>query len=76
MKFRKTKSGVAICPFFTWASENIGGYGHSENDVNLVHCSHPNNEDPYEGNCCEKICPLIRIGGTDGTTENANEKGK
>jgi len=59
MVFRQTKSGIAICPFFTWTSENIEGEGHSENDVNLVYCVHPANKDNYEGNCREDTCPII-----------------
>ena len=59
MKFRSTKSGVAICPFFIWTSENIEGLGHQENDVNLTFCIHVENPDDYEGNCQEKICPLL-----------------
>ena len=57
--FRKTKSGIAICPFFTWTSEDIGGEGHSENDVNLVHCTNLDNPDLYEGNCSKGKCPLL-----------------
>ena len=60
MTFRKTKSGVAICPFFIWTSENIEGEGHTENDVNLSFCSHPKNPNDFEGNCQEKICPLLK----------------
>lgn len=37
---RRTKAGLAICPFFTWTSENIEGLGHTEDDVNLIHCIH------------------------------------
>lgn len=59
--FRKTKAGVAICPFFIWTSENIGDLGHSENDVNLTHCTHPNNPDDYEGNCQSDVCPVIKM---------------
>jgi len=58
MKFRKTKSGITICPFFIWQSENIEGEGHAEDDVNLVFCNHPENKDEYEGNCQENLCPL------------------
>ncbi len=57
MKFRKTKSGVAICPFFIWTSENQHE-SQSENDVNLTFCDHPENLDKCEGNCQEKLCPL------------------
>ena len=59
MKFRRTKSGVTICPFFIWTSENIEGLGHIEEDVNLVFCNHPKNKDEHEGNCQEKLCPLM-----------------
>lgn len=58
-EFLKTKAGIAICPHFTWISENIEGLGHSENDVNLTHCTHPGNLEDYEGNCQEKNCPFI-----------------
>ncbi len=54
--FRKTKAGVAICPFFTWTGEDVGD---NENDVNLTHCVHPNNKDDCEGNCQEKYCPAF-----------------
>ncbi len=37
---RRTKAGLAICTFFTWTSENIEGLGHTEDDVNLIHCIH------------------------------------
>lgn len=59
--YRHTKPGVAICPFFTWTSENIGDPDKSskENDVNLTHCVHQNNPNRLEGNCCEKLCPLV-----------------
>lgn len=60
MKFRKTKAGVQVCPFFIWTSENIEGFGHSEDDVNLTYCTHPNHSDDYEGNCQEILCPIIR----------------
>lgn len=60
--FQKTRAGVAICPFFTWVSENVEGLGQcEENDVNLVHCTHHNNPEDCEGNCQEKLCPLRRI---------------
>lgn len=58
-KFRTTKSGVAICPFFTWTSENIEGLGHTDKDVSLTYCTHFDNPDLYEGNCQENLCPLI-----------------
>ena len=56
MRFRKTKSGVAICPFYIWTSENY--QEHSENDVNLAFCSHNKNKEDTEGNCRKEICPL------------------
>lgn len=61
-KFRKTKHEVAICPFFTWTSENIGEIDKTEkeNDVNLIHCTHLDNPDLHEGNCQENLCPLRR----------------
>ena len=58
--FRTTKAGVTICPFFTWQSENIEGLGHGEDDVNLTYCTHPDNPDDFEGNCSEKLCPLLK----------------
>lgn len=58
MKFRQTKSGIAICPFFIWTSENIEKLGHSENDVNLTFCNHPENKNKHEGNCQEDLCPF------------------
>lgn len=59
-KFQQTKSGVAVCPFFTWIGKNNEGCGHTEYDVSLVHCTHPKNKiRDYEGNCTEKGCPLI-----------------
>lgn len=60
MIYRKTKIGIAICPFFVWTSENIEGLGHTEDDVNLVICNHPDNQDKYEGNCQENVCPLLK----------------
>ena len=57
---RKTKSGVAICPFFTWTSEDIEGLGHSEKDVNLTHCINDANKEFHEGNCQESLCPLLK----------------
>ena len=24
----------------------------------LVFCSHPDNPDEHEGNCCERLCPI------------------
>ena len=60
MKYRETKNGIAICPYFIWTSENIGGAGHSENDVNLCFCNHPDNKEDVEGNCREELCPVIK----------------
>jgi hypothetical protein len=60
MKFRKTKSGIVICPFFIWQSENIEGLGHTEDNVNLTFCNHPKNPNECEGNCQEKLCPLLQ----------------
>jgi hypothetical protein len=57
MIFRRTKLGVQICPFFIWTSEDII---HNENDVNLSFCNHPKNPDDCEGNCQEKLCPLLK----------------
>ena len=59
--FRKTKSSIAICPFFIWTSENIEGLGHSENDVNLTFCQHPENVCGSEGNCQKEYCPLCSV---------------
>ena len=59
-EYRRAKSGIAICPYIIWTSENIEGLGHSENDVSLVFCSHPKNPDNFEGNCQEELCPLIK----------------
>jgi len=59
-KFRKTKKGLAICPFFIWTSENIEGLGHSEEDVNLTYCNHSNNSHDFEGNCGVTFCPLLK----------------
>ena len=59
MRFRKIKSGIAICPFLIWTSENIEGLGHTEEDVNLIFCTHFENPDSYEGNCRKEICPLM-----------------
>uniref|UniRef100_A0A6M3XG09 Uncharacterized protein n=1 Tax=viral metagenome TaxID=1070528 RepID=A0A6M3XG09_9ZZZZ len=64
MKFRTTKQGVAICPFFTWTSEDkalIERQGHSENDVSLTLCVHPDNPNDYEGNCNKTNCPLSKL---------------
>lgn len=58
-EYRKTKNGVAICPFFIWQSENIRE--HTEKDVSLVYCNHPDNQDKYEGNCQKNLCPLQEI---------------
>ncbi len=57
--FRKTDAGVAICPFFTWTSEDIECIGHNEYDVSLTYCSHPNQIDKCEGNCRYKYCPIL-----------------
>lgn len=57
-KFRKTHSRVAICPFFSWTSEDSKEA--SENDVNLIFCNHPDNIDKHEGNCRADICPLLK----------------
>ena len=56
--YRKTKHGIAICPFFTWTSELREGPP-SETDVNLVFCVHADNKDDVEGNCFEGRCPLL-----------------
>ena len=58
-EFRKTKNGVAICPFFIWQGEDIRDQ--AEEDVSLVFCNHPNNQDEYEGNCQENLCPLLKL---------------
>ena len=60
MRFHKTEAGIVICPFLIWMSENIEGEGHTENDVNLIFCSHPKNPLDCEGNCQEKTCPLLK----------------
>lgn len=62
MEYCKTKAGLAICPFFAWTSENIGDEDKTakEDDVNLVFCTHPENEDEYEDNCQEIMCPLLK----------------
>lgn len=60
MRSRKTKAGIAICPFFIWTSENIEGLGHTDDDVNLTFCTHFKNPDNCEGNCQEELCPLIK----------------
>lgn len=57
-KFRKTKVGIAMCPFFIWTSEDV--FNHSEHDVSLAFCNHPNNKDECEGNCSDKQCPLLK----------------
>ena len=59
-KFRSTKAGVQICPFFSWTSENIEGLGHRENDVNLTICTHERNPNYHEGNCQEEWCPILK----------------
>lgn len=59
MNFRSTKAGAAICPFFIWQSENIERLGHTEDDVNLTLCNHPENPNDHEGNCQKELCPLI-----------------
>ena len=60
--FRTTKHGIAICPYFTWQSENVEGGGwQAENDVNLTFCNHPDNSNDCEGNCTVEFCPLIKI---------------
>ena len=61
MNFRKTKLGVTICPFFLWTSENIEGLGHTEEDINLAYCNHPDNKNTCEGNCQEDLCPIIEL---------------
>lgn len=58
MPFRKTKSGVTICPFFIWTSEDIEKLGHTEEDVNLTFCNHSGNPSDREGNCQKENCPL------------------
>lgn len=65
-EFRKTKAGVQICPFFIWRSENIRE--HTEKDVSLAFCTHPDNQDDYEGNCQKDLCPLVKAkkNGSDG----------
>ena len=57
-QYRKTKAGLAICPYFIWQSENREGVGHNENDVNLTFCNHIKNPNNYEGNCQDENCPL------------------
>lgn len=57
-RFRKTKAGITICPFFIWTSEDI--YNHNENDVNLAFCNHKDNKNECEGNCSEEHCPLLK----------------
>lgn len=58
-KFRKTKAGVAICPYFIWTSEERYANEQPENDVSLIHCNHSENRDSCEGNCQENLCPLM-----------------
>ena len=57
--YLRTKTGIAICPYFIWQSENIEGLGHREDDVTLIFCNHPKNQCDSEGNCQENWCPLI-----------------
>lgn len=60
LSYHRTKTGIAICPYFIWQSENIEGLGHSEDDINLTFCNHIKNPDNCEGNCQEKWCPLLK----------------
>ncbi len=57
--FRKTKHGLAICPFFIWQSEDTQNNNEDECDISLTLCTHPNNKDNHEGNCNKEGCPLI-----------------
>jgi len=57
--FQKTKKGIAICPYFIWTSEDIEGLGQTEDDVNLVYCTHPLNPNDNEGNCQSLTCPIV-----------------
>jgi len=43
----------------TWEeSEEVEGPDWRENSPELVYCNHPGNEDMFEGNCNEELCPL------------------
>jgi len=55
-EFQKTKHGMAICPFFTWQSDD----NTNECDIVLTFCIHPDNKDNCEGNCSKERCPLIK----------------
>ena len=55
IKFRKTKTEFPICPYFIWESEHG-----SEESICVCFCNHSENPDEYEGNCQEKICPLLK----------------
>ena len=60
-KFRKTKYGIAICPFFQWQRGEIEGLGQRCDDVSLVICCHKKNTAwDYEGNCTKQLCPLVQ----------------
>jgi len=63
MNFRKTKAGIAICPFFIWTSEEREQH---ENSVSLTFCAHPGNKNDCEGNCSERSCPLTKGGDDNG----------
>jgi len=55
MKFRETKAGFPICPYFIWQSE----YG-SDDSISISFCNHPKNPDECEGNCRKELCPLLK----------------
>ena len=59
MKFRETKTGLPICPYFLWQSES-----HREDDsdesISICFCNHPENPSECEGNCEKEICPLLK----------------
>ena len=55
MKFRETKTGFPICPYFIWKSEHD-----SDENISICFCSHSENPDEYESNCQKEICPLLK----------------
>ena len=55
MKFKKTKTGFPICPYFIWEYEYD-----SPESISICFCNHVDNPDDYEGNCQKKLCPLLK----------------
>ena len=59
MSIIKTETGLPLCSFVVWKSEDCQDVNHDQHDVSLIFCCHPGNIDQFESNCQDKNCPFV-----------------